>query len=245
MRVEPHSCFILHTRAYRETSLLIEIFSRLHGRVGLIGRGSRRRQSGQSALIQPFRRLSIAWSGRGELGTLISVESETSPVTLSGAGLMAGFYVNELVMRLLHRDEAHAKLFDDYAEVMHELAGEEGHEQALRLFEIRLLEAVGYGLILDHDIVTGAVIRPDNLYQYVSEQGPSLAEDHLPAGNTVHVHGSTLIELAAQSLQSEQSLREAKLLLRQEIARHLGERPLASRNLYQAYLQQNRRLQKP
>ncbi|MCS3902621.1 DNA repair protein RecO (recombination protein O) [Methylohalomonas lacus] len=243
MRVEPHSCFVLHTRAYRETSLLIEIFSQLHGRVGLVGRGSRRRQSGQAALVQPFRRLSIAWSARGELGTLVSVDAEAAPVALTGAGLMAGFYVNELIMRLLHRDEAHTKLFDDYAEVMLQLAQVTSHEQALRLFEIRLLEAVGYGLILDHDIVTGTAVRPDELYQYISEQGPSLAAEHMPKG--VCIHGSTLIELAVQSLQSEQSLREAKLLLRQELGRHLGDRPLASRSLYQAYLQQNRSLQKP
>lgn len=224
--------------------MLVDVFSRQHGRVGLVARGARRRQSGQAALIQPFRHLSIAWSARGELGTLISIESNEISATglLTGAALMAGFYVNELIMRLLHRDESHPRLFDDYRDVIFKLADTQTRERTLRLFECRLLEAIGYGLTLDRDIVTGETIIADRLYQYVSERGPGRMEGSAAQADSgsVCIHGGTLLELAGESLQSGQSLREAKALLRQELGRQLGGRPLASRELYQAYLRNQR-----
>lgn len=250
MRTTPHSCYILHNRPYRETSLLVDVFSRQYGRVALVARGARRRQSGQAALIQPFRRLSIAWSARGELGTLTSIESELDPgqrssdktIYMVGTALLAGLYVNELVMRLLHRDEAHPHLFDEYSDVIYKLVDTEAREPALRLFEACLLESIGYGLILDHDIGTDEPIIPDRLYEYVSEHGPAEFKNQniMPAWGYARIHGRTLADLAAETLQDAQSLREAKALLRQEIARHLGGRPLASRDLYQAYLSNQR-----
>lgn len=238
MRVDSHPCYILHKRPYRETSLLVEVFSQLHGRIGLIARGAKRPSANQSALIQPFRRLSLAWSAKGELGTLIGIESDGEAIMLNGAALIAGFYINELVVRLLHRDEAHQKLFGDYDHVIQSLARHGSQEQELRLFEIRLLEGIGYGLVVDHDVISGEAVQPDACYEYVSERGPSVATEK--TSGHVLIHGATLIDLFNRQFSSEQSLREAKSLLRQEIAQHLGGRALASRSLYQAYLRNNK-----
>lgn len=234
MRVEANTSYVLHKRPYRETSLLLDVFSHSHGRVGLIARGARRKSSGQAVLLQPFRRLSMAWSGRGELGVMTGVESEGDMLSLRGAGLIAGFYVNELIIRLLHRHEAHPELFQAYESVLETLSDASEQEKGLRYFELNLLEATGFALVLDHDVLTGNPVMADSLYQYVSERGPSTAE-HLP-GKHATVHGSTLRALASRRLDTEQSLHEAKQLLRQELGRHLGDRPLASRALYQAYL---------
>jgi len=234
MRIEQERAYILHTRSYRETSLLLDVFTRDQGRVSLVARGVRRHKSGQSVYLQPFRRLSISWSARGELGTMTAVEPEGAAVELPPEAVMAGFYVNELIVRLLHRHEAHPELFRAYEAILERLEDERQREHSLRYFELDLLEAIGFGLVLDHDVVTGQAIRADEVYQYVSERGPS-AEQTLP-GDHARVCGRTLAELALRNLVSETGLREAKQLLRQEIAAHLGGRPLASRALYQSYL---------
>lgn len=239
MRVESHPCYVLHQRPYRETSLLLEIFSSSHGRSGLVARGAKRPKSEQAVLLQPFRRLSLAWSGRGELGLLTSVEPDGTAGSMNAGGLIAGFYINELVVRLLHRHESHPDLFAAYENVLAALSDDRDNEIALRCFETRLLQTIGYGLVLDHDVETSQPIAPERSYQYVSEQGP--CRDRQVASACVSVQGSTLIDLAAGRFRDERSLREAKHLLRQELAQHLGPRPLASRALYQSYLA-NRRL---
>lgn len=240
MRVESHDCYILHKRPYRETSLLLEVFSRFHGRVGLIARGARQsRKSQNSALIQPFRPLLISWSGRGELGNMIDVEPGAQQISMAGTSLMAGFYVNELVMRLLHRFEAHEKLFSAYADTIHALAGAGSADKVLRLFEKDLLEATGYGLSLSVEAGTGNTISPDSRYEYISEHGPELLnENSTPAHVTVS--GATLIALNKRALDTNEVLREAKFLLRQEMALRLGDKPLNSRALYQSYIRNSK-----
>lgn len=237
MRVDSHPCYILHKRPYRETSLLVEVFSQLHGRIGLIARGAKRSSTNQSALLQPFRRLSIAWSAKGDLGTLTGVEPDGEAIMLNGIALLAGFYINELVIKLLHRNDAHQKLFADYDRVIQSLAMHGSQEQELRLFEIRLLEGIGYGLVTDHEVNSGAAVQPEACYEYISERGPSIVGEKT-SGHVI-VHGTTLIDLAKRQFSSEQSLRETKALLRQEIGQQLGGKPLASRSLYQAYLRNN------
>ncbi len=234
MRVEADTAYVLHKRPYRETSLLLDVFTYNHGRVGLIAKGARRPKSGQSVLLQPLRRLSMSWSARSELGTLTAVEATGMPSGPTTAALLAGFYVNELIVRLLHRHDPHPELFSAYEAVLNKLDDEQQQQQALRYFEVDLLDAIGFGLVLDHDVIAGKPLAPDTLYQYVTERGPS-AEEVLP-GQHVSVHGQTLLDLAARSISSATGLREAKQLLRQETGSHLGDRPLASRSLYQSYL---------
>ena len=233
MRVEADTAYVLHKRPFRETSLLLDIFSRKHGRVGMVARGAKRGKSGQSVLLQPFRRLTMSWSARGDLGTMTAVEADGNVPGLNASAMIAGFYVNELIVRLLHRFEAHPELFAAYEAVLARL-DDADQQHGLRYFELSLLEAIGFGLVLDHDVISGRPLAPSTIYQYVSERGPS-AEEVLP-GNYVRIHGQTLLELATRSLSTDTALHEAKLLLRQETGCHLGDKPLASRALYQSYL---------
>src|SRR5690242_7885845 len=146
-RVALAPAYLLHQRAWRETSKLLEIWSRDHGRVGLVARGVRRPKSPQRSLLQPFTPLLMSWSQRGELGNLGAVEAAGRPTILKGRPLMAAFYMNELLLRLLPRQDAHASLYDAYAQTLEALAGERP-AAALRLFEIQLLSSIGYGLNL-------------------------------------------------------------------------------------------------
>lgn len=232
MRVEAEPAYILHQRPYRETSLLLDVFTCNYGRIGLVARGAKRPKSGQAVLLQPFRPLILFYSRRGELGNLQHVETAATNFPITGVSMLAGFYINELVIRLLHREDPHTELFAAYEKVLTDL--ETRQQEALRYFEMDLLEAIGFGPVLDHDVISGEPLIANGLYQYVSERGPS-AEKYVP-GEHVNIHGRTLLELANRSLGSATSLKEAKYLLRQEIGWHLGGRPLASRELYQAYL---------
>jgi len=219
--------FILHRRAYRESSLLLEVFTRDSGRLGLVARGGRGKRRDRATLLQPFGELLIGWSGRGELGTLTHAESGGGIPPLAGSGLFAGFYVNELLLRMLSRFDASPGLFGDYRAVLLAL-GEGGLEVPLRIFEKRLLEQSGYGLQLFDEVDGGNPVDPDRRYAYLVEQGPCPETVH---GGTV-VHGRTLLALANERLDDPTVLLEAKRLMRAVLDHHLGSRPLRSRELF-------------
>jgi len=223
--------FVLHRRPYRETSLLVELLTRGDGRVGVVARAARRRRRGVPPL-EPFVELQVRWRGRGDLGQLLDAESSSAPLRLRGTALYSGFYLNELLMRMLRRHDPHAELFDDYATALAALdaVGTEGVEPVLRLFESQLLKACGYGLQLREEAVTGTELDPDTLYRYEPETGPvTVASD---ARGGLLVHGRALLALAAGRPKAESDLRELKQVLRGVLAPHLGSRPLASRALF-------------
>lgn len=229
-RVELARAFVLHRRPYRESSVLVEAFSADHGRVGLVARGARRPHSRLRGVLQPFRPVLLSWSGRGELATLTAAEPEGAVRTLAGRGLASGFYLNELLLRLLLRHDPHPELFEIYATVLRRLAASDAHEPLLRVFEKHLLAAIGYGLVLDREAGGGRGIDAATLYRYHSEQGPIAG----PGGDGpgVPVHGRTLIALDREELDDPDMLREAKRLMRDVLAVYLGPRPLASRALF-------------
>lgn len=230
MRVEHHPVFILHTRAYRETSLILEVFSRDHGRVGVVARGARGRKSRYQGLLQAFLPLQMAWSGRGELVTLTGLEAEGGLLQLPTPQLASGFYLNEILMRLLHRHEPLPELFMDYAISLQALHENRPTEPVLRLFERTLLEHMGYGLLLSEDI-EGAAVVADRQYEYIAERGPSvIRDDDVPEGPVIN--GQTLLALAQGELSTAQELRESKRLMRYILSSHLGNRPLHSRELF-------------
>ena len=239
MRVALHPCYILHQRPYRETSLIVDVFSRDYGRIALVARGAKRNRSPQRFVLQPFRRLNIAWSMRTELGTLAQAEAAGPLPNLSADGLMSAFYVNELLMRLLHRHESHPDLFESYAAVLAELPGAGSAEASLRVFEKRLLVSLGYGLVLDHDVETGAALGRDQNYFYDVERGPTVKPRN--AARTIQVSGATLGALLNESFVGELQLEEAKLLMRVVLAEHLGDKPLSSRELYRKFLLERER----
>ena len=230
MRVDLHSAFVLHQRSYRETSLLLEVFSLRSGRVGLIAKGANRQRSAFRGALQFFRPLLLAWAGRGELSTLVGAEVDGPFSALSGRALLSAFYLNELLMRVLHRDDPHPALFAAYRQALESLAQAGNEEPALRLFEKRLLEDIGYGLSLSFDVDTNAPIEPERDYYYQSDRGPW--RDPPTHIDTVKVKGRTLIALAAALFHEPEALSESKRLMRFILASHIGGRPLASRQLF-------------
>ena len=158
--------YVLHQRPYRNTSQLIDCLTHDHGVVALVAQGSKRPKSGQRAVLQPFLPLQISWVRRGELGRLTHVELIPPASELSGERLLAGFYMNELLLRLVARGDANAPVFSCYSRALADLAARANTSMVLRLFELRLLEALGYGLNLHHDAETGEPICAERRYHF-------------------------------------------------------------------------------
>ena len=230
-RISLQSSYVLHTRPYRDTSLLVEIFSHDFGRVGLVARGVRTNKSRYASLLQAFTPLLISWSGQGELPTLSGVEAAGVAPQIKGDLLLSGFYLNELLMRLLQRGDAHPQLFETYITSLASLAEQQEQEPILRQFEHRLLQEIGYGLILDHDVMSGESIEPEARYQYLPDRGPVSATEQDEDG--IIVGGQTLLAIAQDDYSQSQVRQEAKRLMRAALAVHLGDRPLKSRELFQ------------
>jgi len=222
--------FLIHRRAFRESSAILEVFSRNHGRLGIVARGANRPRSSLRAALTPFVPLLMSWSGRGELATLRAAEAAAPPSTLSGNALLSGMYLNELLMRLTHRHDPHPELFDAYKTTVIELGAGGPLEHILRMFEKRVLESIGYGLILECEADDGEKLLADGQYRYIADRGPT--RDPQLAGEFVEISGQTLLTLASEQPLSALGQREAKRLMRFLLANHLGGRPLASRELF-------------
>ncbi len=234
MRVQQQYAFILHQRDFSETSLLLEAYSRRHGRVGLIAKGARRPSSRSRGVLKPFQQLLIGWSGRGELMVLTGAEADGANIELVGNSLYCAFYVNELMLRLLHRHDPHEVLYDRYRAALEGLSRSNAHEAILRIFEKHLLGELGYGLLLEREHGERSPIEPDAVYDYVPERGPVRVR-HPELGTRaqgVRLRGSSLLALAAEQLHETTALREAKALMRAALAPHLGDKPLQSRRLF-------------
>ncbi len=229
-RVDLERAFLVHRRAWRETSAILELFTREHGRVAVVARGARRPRSALRPALAPFQPLLVSWSGRGEMGTLRAAEACPGAGPIAGDALLSGLYLNELLLRLTHRHDPHPELFDAYAGAVAALAGPEPLESTLRLFEKRMLEAIGYGMVLDREADSGAPVVREQRYAYRADHGPA------PAGSApvdaVEVSGATLLALASEGPLDLQAQREAKRLMRHVLGKHLGDRPLASRALF-------------
>ncbi len=240
MRHSLQASYILHSRPYRNTSKLLEIFSREQGRRVLVARGARKEKSRLQGHLQPFVPLLLSWQGSGEVQTMIAAEPDAQVVPLSSEKLLTAFYLNELLLRLLAKNDPHPDLYDAYAQTLKNLSESAVQEEVhLRIFECFLLQELGYGLVLDHDVDSGEALQSEQCYCYQPEYGPVQSsgrdcEQGLP------VHGATLLALQSGILashkhedeQHRQILREAKQLMRMSLARHLGNRPLKSRELY-------------
>lgn len=225
IQLEP--AYLLVVRPYRETSVLLEAFTATHGRVGLVARGVRSAKSRLRGALQPFAPLLLSWRGGGELSTLSAAEARAAPLPLAGERIFYGWYLNELLLRLLQRDDPHPSLFAVYEALLPELAGSDVQaEAALRIFEKRLLDNIGYGLLLP--VMLDARAR----YHYDWECGPlpqpSPADVTADAADYV---GSSLIALRDERLADPVARRDARRLLARALRRQLGERELQSAQL--------------
>lgn len=231
-RVVLAPCFVLHGRPFRENSRILELLSRDHGRLGVMARGSRRAGRGGQP-FQPFRPLLVSWSGRGELPTVSAVEAAGLPFILRGERIAGALYLNELILRLLHRGDPHPEIYHAYGEALAQLTAPASTEALFRVFEKRLLEALGYGLILTREANGDTAIEAEADYRYRLDHGPLRA----PATGTVdepQVRGRTLLALHREELSMDQELREAKRLMRFVINAHLEGRPLETRQLFRS-----------
>jgi DNA repair protein RecO (recombination protein O) len=231
MRVDQQPAFVLHARPWRETSLIIEALTRDYGRVGLVARGVRTARSRFArASLQPLTPVSLSWSGRGELSTLFAAEAAGAVLRANGETLLCALYLNELVARLVPRNDPHPEIFQDYFATFVRLAEADAPAWTLRRFERDLLAHLGYGLVLEGEAETGEPLRAETQYAYRFEHGPvpwQRTEDGLK------LRGSALMALAQdREPASAEDMASLRRLLRALIARHLDGTELRAWNLF-------------
>lgn len=243
-RVEQQPAWVLHTYPWRETSLIVEVFSRDHGRVALVAKGARRPHSQLRGVLMAFQPLWMDWSGGGEVKTLVRAEWQGGQPLLTGRALICGYYLNELLVRLTAREDTHPRLFDAYAEAVRALGRGEPESPILRRFELALLRDLGYEAGLDHEADGGQPVRPEGRYLYIIERGPvrletletemaqeGAAADAVELGEQPLVSGRTLLDMATDDFSRAETLAQSKQLLRMLINHTLGGQPLQSRRV--------------
>ncbi len=231
--------YILHALPYRDTSRILEVFTREQGRVSMFARGVRGPKARLASLLQPFQPLLISFTSRGDAAQLVSAESEaashphSNPGSLTGglppAALMSGFYLNELLLKLTTRHDPNAGLFDGYRDALVALSAGRAPEPALRYFELRLLQEVGYGLDLTHTVADGPVIE-HGYYHFRPSDGLFTAT----AEHSGVVRGSSLLKLVQGSLQDALELSDARKVLSAALEHCLEGRPLVTRAVARA-----------
>jgi DNA repair protein RecO (recombination protein O) len=171
-RVQQQAAFILHHRPFRDSSQILDVLSRDHGKLSVVARGSRGARSRLKGVLRPFMPLSMSWVIKSDLGTLTGAEVRGAPLSLSGDALLSGYYVNELILHLLHRHDPQPDIFEAYGQTIHALAGAASDVAAvLRQFEMELLRFSGYALNLNHESGTTQPLDPEQHYEYRMEQG--------------------------------------------------------------------------
>lgn len=219
--------YILHTYAFKETSLIVELFSKQHGRLSVVAKGARRPRSAMRGQLQSFQMLAATWSGKNELKTLHGLEWADGLVLLQGEALMCGFYLNELLLRLLPREDAHEQLFDYYQAAIKALAQGKDLATYLRRFELQLLQEMGYAIPLLIDESETPITR-DKMYRYEAEYG---ACELSVTKNGVQLNGGSLLDMASNDYSHAQTKLQSKQLMRYLLTHYLGDKPLHTRQL--------------
>ena len=228
LKQENQDIYILHTYPIKETSLIAELFSEKHGRIPVVAKGARRPRSSLRGMLQSFQLLQATWSGRGEIKTLHNIEWCNKFLLVDGNALICGFYINELIIRLLPREDSYTKLFNFYHHTMMTLAGGENLEITLRRFELRLLQELGYEVPLKKD-ENGDSIISNKFYIYEAGYGPS---DQSKTNSGVKILGKTLLDMAEDEYKEDNTQLQSKQLMRYLISHYLGDKPLNSKQLF-------------
>ena len=237
--------YILHHRPYRDTSRILEVLVRDHGRLALFARGVRGPKPRFGGVLQPFDLLLLSFQEGREAGQLTGAESAESAPPLPAASLMSGFYLNELLLKLTTRHDPMPHVFEDYRQALGGLRAAEGAgrkvESVLRVFEKRLLEAVGYGVDLTSEARTGKPIEPAGFYRFQASQGLVPARER----DADAVAGSSLLALAreelggaelgqGQVLENSRVLEDARRVLKAALAERLEGKELTTRRVARA-----------
>lgn len=227
-RVMQQPGFVLHSYPYKETSLMVDVFSRDHGRVMLVAKGAKRPHSKLRGVLQTFQPLSVGWTGKTEIRTLTAAEWVGGLLPLEKSALLCGFYLNELLVKMLARDDPHAKLFDHYVAALNQLAHDEPAPIVLRKFERALLRETGVGGSFSTCSLTGAAVESEQIYVVDPERGPRPARlaDAWP-----RVSGKTLIEMEREDYSDGATQTQSKFLMRFLLAHHLGGVQLNTRQI--------------
>jgi DNA repair protein RecO (recombination protein O) len=228
-RINEQPGFVLHSYPYRETSLIIDVFSRDHGRIALVAKGAKRPHSALRGVLQSFQPLGLSWSGKGEVRTLTKAEWVGGMLPLAGDALLCGFYVNELLVKFCAREDAHPALFNHYVLTLSRLAHDEPAVQVLRSFEAVLLRETGYAMNLTRTIARQPVVAQGR-YVFDPDRGVREASDDLPAQWPV-IAGQTLLDMERDDYGSPQTAAQSKTLMRFLLNTHLGGTPLATRQI--------------
>jgi DNA repair protein RecO (recombination protein O) len=227
-RVQQQPGFVLHRRPFRDTSQILDVLTRDHGRIAVVARGSRGSKSRLAGVLRPFLPLRVSWVARSDLGTLTGAEAAGAPGRLHGDALLSAYYVNELMLNFLHRDDAQPEIFALYGEVIATLGGAADVAVTLRNFEFELLGLLGYAVSLDHVAGGHEDLVADSFYDYRVEQGPVPVER---TDGPLVFRGSVLLGVAARQFDDTDVLHAAGRLLREVIDYHLGGKELQSRKV--------------
>jgi DNA repair protein RecO (recombination protein O) len=219
--------YVLHTYPFKETSLVVELFSQQFGRIAAVAKGARRPHSAMRGMLQSFQLLDGAWSGKNELKTLHSLDWSAGLTLIKGEALMCGFYMNELLLRLLPREDAHENLFEYYQTTLSTLAESKNLAITLRRFELKLLQEMGYAVPLQMDENDAAIIA-DKSYRYEAEYG---ACGLSVTKNGVQLSGKTMLDMARDDYSDLATQNQSKQLMRYLLAHYLGDKPLHTRQL--------------
>jgi DNA repair protein RecO (recombination protein O) len=228
-RIDGAEAYLLHAYPYSETSLILDVFARDFGRLSILARGARRPRSALRGVLIGFQPLELGWFGGGEVKTLAKAEWQGGVPLLQGRCLLLGYYLNELLLKLLPREDAHPALFAAYAQALVALARGASDAPELRRFEKTLLKELGYGLTLDQEAEAGVPVHAEHDYLYLVERGP------VPASGTegiATIRGKTLLDMAADDYHDPRTLLESKLLMRQLFNHYLGGQTLQSRRVF-------------
>ncbi|MBI5437723.1 MAG: DNA repair protein RecO [Nitrosomonadales bacterium] len=228
-RIQDELAFVLHSYPFRETSLILDVFSRRHGRLPIMARGARRPRSALRGVLLNFQPLQLGWFGKGEVRTLHNAEWQGGQPYLQGTALMCGFYLNELLLNLLARDDPHEQLFDYYRATLHRLAHEIDHAATLRCFEKHMLQELGYALALEREAGNGKAIQAELCYRYAVERGALRDDGDTQTG--LPVQGKTLLDMAADDYADPLTAQQSKQLMRMLLNHHLGGKILHTREL--------------
>jgi DNA repair protein RecO (recombination protein O) len=227
-RVQQQPAYILHHRPFRDTSQILDVVTRDHGRIAVVARGSRGAKSRLAGILRPFMPLRVSWVARSDLGTLTGAETGGPPTLLRGDALLSAWYVNELVLNFLHRDDPQPEVFALYEVAIRELQQNDMIAAVLRNFELEFLGLLGYALSFEHEADTDQDIDPERYYDFRMERGPVLVSRDEGA---MVFNGATLLGIAARQFDDAEVLRAANRLLRSVITYHLGGKELQSRKV--------------
>lgn len=227
-RISSQPGFVLHSYPYKETSLIVDVFTRDYGRVALIAKGAKRPHSALRGVLQTFQPLSVGWTGKSELRTMTGAEWVGGMLPLEKSALLCGFYLNELLVKLLARDDPHAALFDHYVATLNQLAHQEPAPIVLRKFERSLLKETGVAGDYTTCTATGQRVVPDAPYVVDPERGP---RPPMPADIWPQVSGKTLLDMEREDYADAATQGQSKMLMRFLLAHHLGGAPLNTRQI--------------